>query len=226
MDIGRSITYVFQDPAWIKKVAIGGLLLFVPILGWLIVAGYFLRIIRQVASGIDLPLPEWDDFGGDLILGLKGIIAAFVWALPVMIISACVWIPLAIVGDGNGAAGAAAGGLAAAGYCLNFILSLALAFVMPLVYSRVATTDSVSAALDVSAIIAEARQYPVPLLIAVGMSYALGIAASLGFILCIVGVVFTSFLAYVMLSHLYGQIRRQIDIGTSPATVADQHPPV
>lgn len=46
VDIGRAITYVFQDPQWLKKVLIGGLLSLIPIIGWLIIGGYWLRVIR------------------------------------------------------------------------------------------------------------------------------------------------------------------------------------
>lgn len=33
MDVGRAITYVFQDKGWITKVLIGGVLFIIPILG-------------------------------------------------------------------------------------------------------------------------------------------------------------------------------------------------
>lgn len=216
MDVGRSISYVFQDPAWLKKTLIGGVMVLIPIFGWFVLGGYFLRVIRQVYEGTDVPLPEWDDFGGDFIRGLKSLVVVLVWFLPVWVLNICVLLPLGIAGDSdNGAAGAAAG-LSVLGNCLSFILSIIIGFVQPLFFSRLAITDSIGSALDFAGILTEARRVPVPLLIALGMQYALGIAAAVGLILCIIGVVFTSFLTYVMLSHLYGQIRRQVE-GLAPA---------
>ena len=54
----------------------------------------------------------------------------------------------------------------------------------------------------------------VPLLVTLLVSWVIGFVAYFGLILCIIGVVFTYFLAYVMISHLYGQLRRQLDFGT------------
>lgn len=211
MDIGRSITYVFQDPSWLKKVAIGGLLSFIPIFGWLVVAGYWLRVVRNVATGPDLPLPEWDDFGGDFVRGLKVVVVGIVWALPLIIISFCTAIPAGIADGSNDGAEVATGALALAGYCLTTILSIIVAFIQPVYMSRLAIREDIGNALDFGGIIAEARRYPVPLLIVVVMSFALQFLAYFGLILCIIGVVFTIFLSYIMLAHLYGQVRRMID---------------
>src|SRR5688500_894251 len=114
VDVGRSITYVFQDPQWLKKVAIGGLLVFVPIFGWLVIFGYFMRNIRQVAVGSDLPLPEWDDFGNDFVRGLKGFVALIVWSLPVIVVSICAIAPLQALNDSDGS-----GALVAAFQCVS-----------------------------------------------------------------------------------------------------------
>lgn len=220
MDVGRSIQYVFQDPNWVKKMLIGGLLSLIPIFGTLITLGYWIRIATNVANNRELPLPEWDDFGGDFMRGLRAAVAVLIWAIPLIIFAACGIIPAASAGDSG--AGAIATLITIGALTVAFVLWIAVAFISPIIVGRVSMSGSISSALQYREILIDARENVVPLLIAVAMSYALGFAASFGVILCFVGVLFTQFLAYMMLSHLYGQIWRRLrliprfgtDIGT------------
>lgn len=211
MDIGRAITYVFQDPQWLKKVLIGGLLFFIPIIGWLIIGGYWLRIIRQVAQGNDVPLPEWNDFGGDLVRGLKGFVVYVVWALPVIVLAVCTGA-LGVISDGTGsdAARAMAAALALVGNCLSFLISLVVAFFQPLFYSRLAMSEQIGDGLAFGAIFSEVQGRFVDLLVVLLVAFVISLVASFGLLLCLIGIVFTSFLGYVMTCHLYGQVRRRI----------------
>uniref|UniRef100_A0A7C2WPA8 DUF4013 domain-containing protein n=1 Tax=Thermorudis sp. TaxID=1969470 RepID=A0A7C2WPA8_9BACT len=211
VDIGRAIGFIFQDQQWLKKVLIGGLLVFIPLIRWLIIGGYFLRLIRQVAEGRDLPLPEWNDFGGDLVRGLKGFVVGVVWSLPVIVLAVCTGA-LGAVGDsaGSDAPRAMAAVLALAGNCLSFLLSLVVAFFQPLFYSRLAVTERISDGLAFGAIFDEARGRFVDLLVVLLVAFVISLVASFGLLLCLVGVVFTTFIGYGMTCHLYGQVRRRI----------------
>jgi len=220
VDIGRAITYVFQDPQWLKKVLIGGLLFFIPIIGWLIIGGYWLRVIRQVAQGQDVPLPEWNDFGGDLVRGLKGFVVYVVWALPVIVLAVCTGA-LGAVGDGTGsdAPRAMAAVLALVGNCLSFLISLVIAFFQPLFYSRLAMSEQIGDGLAFGAIFSEVQGRFVDLLVVLIVAFVISLVASFGLLLCLIGIVFTSFLGYVMTCHLYGQVRRRI-MGTQAEPLA------
>lgn len=220
MDIGRAITYVFQDPQWLKKVLIGGLLFFIPIIGWLIIGGYWLRVIRQVAQGQDVPLPEWNDFGGDLVRCLKGFVVYVVWALPVIVLAVCTGA-LGAIGDGTGsdASRAMAAVLALVGNCLLFLISLVIAFFQPLFYSRLAMSEQISDGLAFGAIFSEVQGRFVDLLVVLIVAFVISLVASFGLLLCLIGIVFTSFLGYVMTGHLYGQVRRRI-MGTQAEPLA------
>jgi hypothetical protein len=214
VDVGRAINYVFQDPDWVKKIAIGGVLLLLPVVGWLIVSGYYMRNARNVALGDDSRLPEWNDFGGDLVRGALYFVTGIVWALPVIVISVCVVVPLSLASNNDGGTS----GLAILSQCLIAPFSLALAFVQPLIVTRLALTGTIASALDFRAIYDEARRVPVPLLIVMAVSWVLGIAAGLGLILLCIGVIFTAFLAQVMMSHLWGQVRRLVELPATPTT--------
>src|SRR6478752_5815282 len=88
MDIGRSISFIFADRSWVSKVLICGLLFFVPIIGWLLIGGYLLRLLHNVITGTEPALPEWNNWGGDIAGGLKAFVVGFVWAIPIFIIQA------------------------------------------------------------------------------------------------------------------------------------------
>ena len=211
MNIGRSISYVFEDKSWLKKVLIGGLLSIIPIFGTFVVIGYWLRSSLNVANGYELPLPEWNDFGGDFMRGFKVWLAMLIWALPLIIIGVCAAVPAAaMAGSSNGAASALGAMFLIGGWGVFAILAIGLAFVAPVVIGRVAMRNSISGAFDYAGIIATARANVVSLVILVGMYMALSFAAEFGVILCGVGVLFTTFLAAVMMSHLYGQFWRQM----------------
>ena len=206
MDIGRALTFTFQDSQWIKKVAIGGLLFLIPIVGWLIVAGYWLRLVRQVIEAEDLPLPEWNDFGGDLVRGLKIFVVALVWGIPAGILS----LMTRFSGDELSSANL---GL----QCLSTIVSLGVGFMQPLFATRVALTEDIGAGLQFGAIFNEVRPVATPLLVVLLMSFVTALLAAVGLVLCLIGVVFTAFFAYVVQAHLYGQVRRQLQGDPSAA---------
>ncbi|PKO21777.1 MAG: hypothetical protein CVU38_12955, partial [Chloroflexi bacterium HGW-Chloroflexi-1] len=76
MDIGKSFTYMFEDPDWLRKLGIGTLvgligIVFSPILiGFiplLMLMGYTLDVVRNTMDGRQYPLPEWEDWGGFLV---------------------------------------------------------------------------------------------------------------------------------------------------------------
>lgn len=214
MDIGLALTYITKDPDWIKKVLIGGLVLLVSslfsilivgLLGFLIFYGYGIRTIRNVLNGVEHPLPEWDDFGGDLTRGLKAVVGAIVWAIPVWVLGACVAIVSAAGGD-------AANLIASiAQFCLITPLSLLLGiFVMPTVVGRFAETDEISPMLQFGEVISEIRGTGVaPYLLYFVLTIIAGIVGALGMVACIIGVVFT--LAYAQYATFHGiaQVRMQ-----------------
>jgi hypothetical protein len=199
VDIGRAVQYWLKDPDWIKKVLIGGLLFIVPIVGWLIVAGYFIRTVQRVGSGVDTPLPEWDAWGDDLVRGLKLVGIMVIWLLPVWVLNICVvFINLADEGAGTAAALLL--------NCLILIYSIAFYFIFPVLVARFAAAEQFSAAFDISGIIQDAQKIPSQLLIFVVMYFVVGFVAAFGLILCFIGVFFTGFIAYLVSAHLAAQI--------------------
>ena len=97
MDIGKSLTYIFEDPRWLTKVAIGAVVLIISsllspiligILGYFIFMGYTLDVVRNVRHRVQYPMPEWQDRWVEwLVLGIKLAALLFIWALPAVLLS-------------------------------------------------------------------------------------------------------------------------------------------
>ena len=176
------------------KLLIAAVMVVIPVFGWLVLAGYALRITRQVAGGSDLPLPEWQDWGELFLDGLKALGIAFIWTLPTTIISVCLRF-----GTDDSA------GVILLTNCLTLPISLALGFVLPAALARLATTGSFNAGLEVGRVIETVRRDPADYLIVLLFGFVAGFLAAAGLIALCVGVLVTIPYAQFMLAHLYGQ---------------------
>ena len=184
MDAGRSFTWMFSQDGWIGKVLIGGLLFFVPIIGWLFIAGYGVRTLAAICEG-DERLPEWNDWGDLLVKGLILWVASFLYSLPGLILQA---IGLDL---------------------LSWLGSLAGQFVLAAGVIRWVTSGWNFASLfDFSWIIKFIQDNLSNYIVAFLLVLVAGIISVFGIILFIVGVVFTAFWASLVYAHLYGQVYR------------------
>ncbi|OGO67716.1 MAG: hypothetical protein A2Z37_15860, partial [Chloroflexi bacterium RBG_19FT_COMBO_62_14] len=99
MDIGVALSFVTQDKDWIKKILIGAVLVLTGI-GMIPVLGWGLEVTRRVIRGDTELLPEWTEFGKFIMDGLKLMVGALVWSLPLAILAGClVGIPAALSGS-------------------------------------------------------------------------------------------------------------------------------
>lgn len=74
---------LFSDRNWLKKIAIGMVLLPIPIIDF-VVFGYVYRIFRAGKHGEEFSLPEWDDLKGLFLDGLRLFVISLVFAaLPI-----------------------------------------------------------------------------------------------------------------------------------------------
>ncbi len=139
MNLGKSFTYMFEDTNWVSKYLIGILISMVPILNfaW---AGYGIGIMRNIARGMEKPLPSWDNLGEKFKDGLIIMLANFIYALPAII----------VIGIGVGATVAMGGKDASVvimvvmGCCAGVYL-LAFSFLQPALLIHYARTNSFGA---------------------------------------------------------------------------------
>jgi len=211
MDIGISFTYMFQDKDWLKKILIGGVIAFIPIVNFAAL-GYMVQLTRNVRDGRDLPLPEWDAFGEYFVSGLYLFLVYLVYAIP-MILLACLQgaasVMLGTAGNGRGA-GDLASAYGVASICLSCLMSLwglLIAVISPALFVRFAETGSFGATLSIGGWLGVLRANLGAYLIVLILSWlVLGFLAPLGVIACVVGIIFTQFWAYLVVSHWLGQL--------------------
>jgi hypothetical protein len=88
MDFGQAFAYISEDEEWLKKVGIGAIVGAIPIVNFTIF-GYQAEVARNVAAGVERPLPEWDEFGKYFLDGLSIMGAMLVYILPIIILMFC-----------------------------------------------------------------------------------------------------------------------------------------
>lgn len=231
LDIGKAFTFPMEDQKWVAKLAIGGGLLlagFITLIGWIftvpVIFGYLVNLTRNVINGHPQPLPEWDNWGERWIEGIKAIAVSIVYSLPAIVVSLITTIPGSILsGSSNNGAATAGGLLSLAGSCLNFILGILVAIIIPAAIARFAIAGNIGDALKFGEILATVRQnIGMYIVIALFSTFVAGFIGAIGLIACFIGAAFTSFYAYLMTYHLYGQAHRT----TQGAQVGYGQPPM
>ena len=211
MDFGRAFSFVFDDQDWIKKVAIAAVISLIPIVGPLLLAGWGFRVTRRVIQGDPTPLPDFSDFGGTLVDGLKVAVIGLVYMLPVILVQSCNGGILAIAGQQpNDDAMATIVAISQACFgCLALLYSIFIGLVLPAAIGRLADKDELKAAFRFGDVIGLVRDNVGAYAIVLLGSLVAGLVASLGVIACVIGVLFTSAYSFAVNGHLIGQAYQQ-----------------
>ncbi len=225
MDYGRAFIFMFEDPEWISKVLIGGLLilvgsflsvLLVGVLILLPVSGYMLRLVRQMMNGEGDTLPTWSDFGDLMAEGFKVAAALFIWVLPLIALEIPVWAGSALAGRDNSIS-LFFGLITASCSCILFLYSIILALASPLIILQVAKEGRFGAAFDFDAMWGLFRRHTSEIIVIVILYLVIELIAGIvGLLLLFIGVFFTAMWAALAYSHLIGQLG-QLD---APSTLA------
>ena len=218
MDIGSAFTFAFDDQDWIKKLAIGGVILLfavplsIVLVGlalFLPVFGYMLEVIKNVRDGQPTPLPEWDDFGSLFSKGLMVFVIVLAYNIPAILVAcASAGVNLGVDQVDSDVAGS----LAFAVICLNcvqVILSIGASLLFPAGIIRYARQDTLAAAFQFREIFKLIRENIGDYVIAVLLSWVAGLVAGLGIIICGIGIFFTYFWSLLVSANLYGQFARK-----------------
>jgi hypothetical protein len=223
MDFGKALTFMFQDPNWVSKIGIGILVLLVgivlsPVLIGLaaifILTGYSLDVVRNVLDGKEHPLPEWQDWSGFFIRGLKLVGVFLVLALPFIPLMIPFGIGNALTTSDNQAVNVIGVLFMVLGFGLALLYGIFLVLIEPAVYLRLARTDRFAAGLEIGKLAAFTRDNIVNVIIAILLTLMTGligaVMAGLGVIAFIIGLVvsipFSALWQTLVQVHLYGQI--------------------
>lgn len=207
MDIGKAFTYIFDDESWITKILIGGILGIIPIVNFAVL-GYMVEITRNVAQGLERPLPEWSKFGEKFVKGLMVIIIGFIYTIPIWLLMGCFWVAALVVGGGNGSGENLIALLLFPLYCLVGLYGLVLAILSPAILVNYAVTGELGSAFRFGELFGFITGNLGNYIIALILAWVASVIAGFGVIACVVGVVFTSFWGYLVMAHLFGQLHR------------------
>lgn len=221
MDFGKAFSFVFEDKDWLKKLAIAGIIVLIPIVN-LAVLGWMLEIGRRVAGGEAEVLPDWDDFGTYFVRGLKGLVVALVYALPLIILEACS-LTLSMMGQNSNNLSTAATLVNLLIGCVVFIYSIFMGFVMPAALMRFTmAADSISEGLAFGKAISMVKDNLGAYVIVFLGGLVAGLVAPLGLIACLIGIIITYPYAAAVEGHLYGQAYAE---ATGGIVTANSTPP-
>jgi hypothetical protein len=212
MDVGKSFSFVFEDKEWVTKILIAVLILLLGVLfSWLVIpailaallfSGYGVEITRRVIHGESEVLPAWDNWGQLFTDGLMVAIIGIVYALPMIIVSLCLGVPLGIASENSETAAAFLSSILS---CLNLLWGIVLSFLLPAAIAIYAKDRDLAAAFRFGDVVSLVRDHFVTYLITAVMVWVAGFIGGLGLVLCGVGWLFTTPYASFVTSHLYGQ---------------------
>lgn len=208
MNFKRAFTYIFDDQRWLEKLVIPLLVTLIPVIGWMVVAGYLLRVTRNVAEHEEQPLPDLE-FGADLGRGFKVFVVSLIYALPIIVVSTLLFLPLALTQNSSATTGWAIF-LAVIGGLVILAYALFLALLMPPVSANLAVKERIGAAFEFKEIFRLLRNNIKAWLIVIGGTILCSaIIAPLGGIVFAIGAIVTGFYANLIIAHLTGQAYAQ-----------------
>jgi ABC-type phosphate transport system permease subunit len=211
MDIGKSFTFAFDDENWLTKILMGGLfgLLSGILIGVPFVLGYFLETIKNVYLGNPRPLPNWgDNLGGLFSKGLKALVGTIAWSLPAILLSCVVGIVGGVTGSNYQDQQGVVPLLILCLNCLVGLYSLVVSALIPAALMRFAVSEQIGDFFKFGELFGFISRNLGNYIIALIVYWLASLVGSFGFILCLVGVFFTSFWAMLVGAHLFGQVYR------------------
>ncbi len=207
MDIVENIKYPTTDSEWIKKILIGGILLIIPIINF-IIGGYYIKTLRGSIEGKP-GLPEWDDWGDLFVKGLMVAIIGFIYSLiPLIVLFVSIGgaITAAISsGDFSAASISAIVG----GSLFSVVLMLIVCLVLPMALSIYAKEDSIGAAFRIGEILSRIKSVPGDYIITIIVLYALLFIVNLVAAIPIIGwviIIFANFYIALVASKMFGEV--------------------
>lgn len=207
MDIVENIKYPTTDSEWIKKILIGGILLIIPIINF-IIGGYYIKTLRGSIEGKP-GLPEWDDWGDLFVKGLIVAIIGFIYSLiPLIVLFVSIGgVITAAISSGDFSAASISA--IVGGSLFSVVLMLIVCLVLPMALSIYAKEDSIGAAFRIGEILSRIKSVPGDYIITIIVLYALLFIVNLVAAIPIIGwviIIFANFYIALVASKMFGEV--------------------
>lgn len=190
--VGDAFGWAFRDPQWVGKIAVQGLILIIPIVGWIAATGWLMMAFENARSGRnELPPAGFHLERGIGIFGVY-VIYAIVLNIPAWILDGIgAATNAAIRNSTNGYPYYNSSPLSGLGSLWSFLASLLLDFLLP---SLIVLTfhNGFGGGLDVARVWRYATSNPGNSLIAGLIVFATGFITAAGLIACCIGIFFTA----------------------------------
>jgi len=206
MNFGLAFSYIFNDKEWFKKLALPALCGLIPFIGPFILAGWGLKVVKNVIDGNEQNALPKLEFGADLGRGFIVFLINLIYSLPILILAlmcgliiffdfqideSLIWV------------------LFVAGFCvvlISALLWLILRFMRAAGLANYVAKGEFRAAFNFKQIFGLLKKSFISwLLVIVAQVLAMFIIAPLGVIACLVGAALTSAFAIAIYRHLLGQ---------------------
>jgi hypothetical protein len=211
IDLGAALRYPFQDSGWFGKSALVGLILFIPIVGYLVMLGWMQRIYEGAKRG-DTILPSMD-FGEDLSRGVKPFVAILNLALVsfvLIVIMQIIMMPIALLGAGLQEAGGGEvvgvlmGLMMMVVNLLFFAVMIGINLLVPEIWRR-GFHGEMGPLFSFGSSMRAIRKAIGPYLLVVLSMFVINMIGSLGVFACYIGMFVTLPLSLAMFAHLIAQ---------------------
>ena len=197
--VGDSFSWPFQDPGWLGKLAVQGLIFIIPIVGWIALAGWLVMTIDNYrANRRELP-----PAGFHLERGLPLFVVVLVWGIVFA-------IPGVLLGGGGRNTGTSS-----LGNIVSFLLSLFLAFLSPAIILKT-YREGLGGGFDINWIWQMSMGNTQNTIVAGLLIYVARIIGGLGFCLLCVGLIFTIPYSAAVTAGVVSWFERQMT-GPEPA---------
>jgi len=226
MNIERGFKFVFQEKNWLGKIVVGGLMILFSflIIPLLIYYGFLVEVTRRTIKDETQLLPDWDNIGHKIALGFKLAVIIIVYLLPFAILIALsvpfsdfefdhmrtreivLLIPMLI---SNFLFRGEMSGISLLFFLSALVYIILFVLILPFIVSKFAENESINDAFAISDILSMFRENLGDAILVFLLVVFLQILASLGIVLCFVGVLLTGFWASVVQYYLYGELYKK-----------------
>ncbi|NSW51550.1 MAG: DUF4013 domain-containing protein [Anaerolineae bacterium] len=208
MNFGLAFSYQFQDPDWIKKILLNGLITLIPVVGPFYLTGWMLEIASRFAKSDDVLLPEID-FGKYISKGFMAMVIGLIYMLPTLIIILpAIVVPMIFINNGDDTVATIMVILMICCYGLGLLVSIAAGLLQMVAIVEFALKDF-KAAFQFKTLFAIFKAAIGPYLLTILVAaFGVPIITSLGGIACGIGVLFTAPYSVTVMASMLGQAHR------------------